>query len=869
MRDKKGFTYFELLATLAVVGVIILFARPVVNRIMRLARKNSFTSTNNELVNNLSDLCVLSEFDNSSISNTYTISDGKVLGLELSIKGELPESGTIIINNECNVSISTYDKNEEFCASKNFNDATITVSKVEEGNCVSKDIALSLVNETSTGTCYTYTTNNDGVIINGYKYDQEGCTKDLVIPTTIDNKNVVKIEQLAFVDPESNITIFEVETVNGEEKIVDAYAYKKGMSLKDNTYLRIHSKDEEIKSVVCNDGNNVLMDANYVHTKNDGYNYCYPMYDDKEENRYLFTGLDFSKAIYLSEIPYGLSPNSGIDHLVLNDKITKIGANAFKDNLISEIIIPDSLTSIGSFAFRNNSIYELDLNNVSYIGMYSFENNLIEGLTYKKIVEIPSHAFNNNRLGKLELSRDTNLIGPYAFSENPIPYVELTSSIKRIEKNAFNNEKNYEGSIKIITLNDNLEYIGYGAFKANGAENISLTYKITEIEPYAFASDGSLKELRLSKITTSIGAYAFYNNSLVKLEIPNTVTSIGAYAFKSNSNSLENLKIGNKVVSIGAYSFYGNNLSSLEIPDSVTSIGIGAFKDSNNLKTIKLGNSLKYISDYAFENSIIESIEIPSSVISIGSSAFKNEVKSIKNLKLNDGLQVIGPYAFYNNDLGSLEIPDSVTDIGEYAFMCLEPNVLSKLKLSNNMTTITNSSFYNILVKELVIPSSVTTIEDFAFMSESYIDGSISKLSLSSNLKTIGNSAFHNNGIKQLVIPDSVTELGESSFSTSAEVLEDLTIGKGLTRISAKAFSRNNIKVLNIPDNINYIDSQAFGIGKSLEVINIGSGIKKIAEDAFKESKYVTVNIDVYEDDITNNGWGISEPTINWKEKQE
>ena len=75
---------------------------------------------------------------------------------------------------------------------------------------------------------------------------------------------------------------------------------------------------------------------------------------------------------------------------------------------------------------------------------------------------------------------------------------------------------------------------------------------------------------------TSIGATAFYNNSLTSVMIPDSVTSIGNSAFRAN------------------------NLTSVTIPNSVTSIGYIAFEktstSNHNLTTIvnKTGNSFDW-----------------------------------------------------------------------------------------------------------------------------------------------------------------------------------------------------------------------------------------------------------------------------------
>ena len=74
--------------------------------------------------------------------------------------------------------------------------------------------------------------------------------------------------------------------------------------------------------------------------------------------------------------------------------------------------------------------------------------------------------------------------------------------------------------------------------------------------PGSYASYGNLTQVYLGNSVTSIGDYAFRNNSLTSVTIPNSVTSIGDYAF--GYNSLTSVTIPNSVTSIGSYAFAYN-----------------------------------------------------------------------------------------------------------------------------------------------------------------------------------------------------------------------------------------------------------------------------------------------------------------------
>lgn len=122
----------------------------------------------------------------------------------------------------------------------------------------------------------------------------------------------------------------------------------------------------------------------------------------------------------------------------------------------------------------------------------------------------------------------------------------------------------------------------------------------------------SIKSVIIEEGITSIGDYAFYNNSITTLTIPNSVTNIGDWAF------------------------YCNDITTLNIPNSVKNIGDYAFR-SNGITTLTIPNSVTYIGDKAFYQNDIITLTIPDSVNSIGDEAFapkSGEVSSARIIHL-------------------------------------------------------------------------------------------------------------------------------------------------------------------------------------------------------------------------------------------
>jgi len=232
---------------------------------------------------------------------------------------------------------------------------------------------------------------------------------------------------------------------------------------------------------------------------------------------------------------------------------------------------------------------------------------------------------------------------------------------------------------------------------------------------------------------TTIGAYAFYNNSLIALTIPNTVTNIGTDAFSRNL------------------------LTTVTIPNSVTSIGINAF-NGNDLTSLTIGNSVTNIGDAAFFNNLLTTVTIPNSVTSIGDSAFSRNL--LTTVTIGNSVTSIGISAFDINLLTTVTIPNSVTTIGNLAFSA---NLLTTVTIGNSVTTIGTRAFESNLLTTLTIPNSVTIINSYAFY-----DNLLTTVTIPNSVTTIDPSAFENNLLTSVTIPNSVTSIGSWAFAYNA-----------------------------------------------------------------------------------------------------
>jgi hypothetical protein len=231
-------------------------------------------------------------------------------------------------------------------------------------------------------------------------------------------------------------------------------------------------------------------------------------------------------------------------------------------------------------------------------------------------------------------------------------------------------------------------------------------YFVTTIGDFAFDEE-SLVALTIPSTVTTIGYWAFHDNDLTAVTIPDSVTSIGMYAFEVNA--LTTVAIPNSVTSIGEFAFAYNALTTVTIPNSVTTIRDGAFV-YNALTTVTIPNSVTSIGNDAFNNNALTSVSIPNSVTRIGAYAFADN--ALATVTIPNSVTSIGNWAFAENDLTTVTIPSSVTSIGAWAF---SPNSLTTVTIGSSVTSIGYGAFRDNLLATVTIPNTVTSISDLAF----------------------------------------------------------------------------------------------------------------------------------------------------------
>ncbi|MCI8933527.1 MAG: leucine-rich repeat protein [Clostridiaceae bacterium] len=125
--------------------------------------------------------------------------------------------------------------------------------------------------------------------------------------------------------------------------------------------------------------------------------------------------------------------------------------------------------------------------------------------------------------------------------------------------------------------------------RAQGTDGTGICPVVWQYPPHVLRT---MKELNIPSGTTSIGEWAFSNNTmLTKATIPGTVTAVGGAAFY-DCTGLTEVNILPGVAEIGSFAFRGcSSLTRVSIPASVASIGEVGFGNAGSIKDVYYSGS--------------------------------------------------------------------------------------------------------------------------------------------------------------------------------------------------------------------------------------------------------------------------------------
>ena len=224
-------------------------------------------------------------------------------------------------------------------------------------------------------------------------------------------------------------------------------------------------------------------------------------------------------------------------------EITKFGVNS--PNGMTSVVLPEKATVIGKEAFSRNALVRVDFTGITSIGGSAFYgNDLVEAILPDTVTELGDGAFSANDITEVRLSSGVTVIPAGAFSMNiRLDHVTIPNTVTEIGQTAFAGAR-----LKSLEIPNSVTKIGMKAFHLHHLSSLVIPGSVKEIGESAFEGTykaTTLKTLVLEEGVESIGKFAFKEALLETVAFPNSITTVGAQPFRNNKG-----KDGSHVVEV-------------------------------------------------------------------------------------------------------------------------------------------------------------------------------------------------------------------------------------------------------------------------------------------------------------------------------
>ncbi|MBR4306042.1 MAG: leucine-rich repeat domain-containing protein [Ruminiclostridium sp.] len=432
-----------------------------------------------------------------------------------------------------------------------------TVSQVEGNIAPSKDFK------------YKYADNGDSLIITEYT----GNAKELVIPSEIGGKNIIRIGESAFSRCESLTSVIIPDGI----KYIDAYAFSECYSLRSVTIPASVTSIGQHAFFVCQSLTSVTIREGVTSISDYAFSTCTSLASITIPSSVVSLGKDiFYRCDSLVDI--NVAPN--------NETYRSEDGVVFSKDKTEIIYYPPG---------RADNSYTIPSDVVNIKG-----NNFYQCANLANINVDPDNEVYRSIDGVVFSKDMTKLVCYPAGRANKSYYIP--SCVTAISENAFQRCL----FLQTITIADSVTEIGDYAFvDCERLTSVTIPESVTSIGQSAFYLCKSLLSVTIPDSVTSIGEGVFDRClSLTSVTIPSSITEISAYAF-SGCESLKSVTVHNGVTSIGDSAFcLCESLTSVTIPDSVTSIGDSAFAYCYKLTSVHIPNLSADINRRAFDDGV-------------------------------------------------------------------------------------------------------------------------------------------------------------------------------------------------------------------------------------------------------------------------
>ncbi len=250
---------------------------------------------------------------------------------------------------------------------------------------------------------------------------------------------------------------------------------------------------------------------------------------------------------------------------------------------ITSIILPAGLVEIAEASLSSTPIVSITIpETVTTIGQGAFSNcdELTSIELPASVTSIASHVFLDcDKLANVKCVAGITTIPKSMFARcKSLTEIVLSEDLSVIESAAFSGC----GNLSTMQFPAKLTEIGDDAFQQTGLLEVNLSQceSLSEIGAWSFSRCASLKKVILNDNISFIGEGAFFDNiALAEFNVPTSCKAISNYMLKGNSNVITDKLLHNNVAEIGDYSLMGmNNVATFNLPASVMMIGDNAFE---------------------------------------------------------------------------------------------------------------------------------------------------------------------------------------------------------------------------------------------------------------------------------------------------